>query len=459
MPLSPALLDLLSREFGERLSLAEESRAACAEDASGIRAVPEAVLAARDAGDVSRLLRLANEHGFPVIPRGGGSGLAGGAVAVRGGVVLSLAGMNRILRLFPEDMTAEVEPGVVTLALRQAAEKLGLFYPPDPAGLDVSTIGGNAATNAGGPSCLKYGVTRDYVLGLTAVLPSGEIIRTGAHTRKNQAGLDLTRLLVGSEGTLAVITGLTLKLIPRPTARVALAALFPDPATAARAVTAVFTSGVFPCALEFMDRACLDLVGGLLPFPVPGEKAALLLVETDGSEAAADEDAARAAEIMRHAGASAIMPPATGEGREAIWAVRRQVSLRIHESAPVYLPEDVAVPLSRIPELIARLGVLEARHGLRLYAFGHAGDGNIHVNITADSEEGRPRAEACARDLAREVLAMQGTISGEHGIGLAKMPFLPLELAPANMALQQGLKALLDPGGVLNPGKIWPERA
>ncbi len=458
MALSPEILSLLSREFGERLDLSPQILAECAADASGIAGVPEAVLLAQDAADVSRLLILANEHGFPVIPRGGGSGLAGGAVAHRGGVVLSLAGLSRILRISPADMIAEVEPGVITLSLRQEAEKLGLCYPPDPAGMDLSTIGGNAATNAGGPSCLKYGVTRDYVLGLQAVLPSGEIIRTGAGTRKSVAGLDLTRLLVGSEGTLAVITALTLKLIPKPQAAVALAALFPDPATATRAVTAVFQAGVFPCALEFMDRACLTLVADLLPFPITGPGAAMLLVELDGSPQAAALDAERAAWIMDQAGATRVLPPVSGQERENLWAVRRQISLRIHEQAAVYLPEDVAVPLSRIPDLIDRLAELGQRFSLSIFAFGHAGDGNIHVNITAEAESGRERAEECASALVTDVLAMGGTISGEHGVGLAKKKFLPLELSPANLALQQGIKALLDPNNVLNPGKVLPDR-
>ena len=462
MALSPEILSLLSREFGERLDLSPQILAECAADASGIAGVPEAVLLAQDAADVSRLLILANEHGFPVIPRGGGSGLAGGAVAHRGGVVLSLAGLSRILRISPADMIAEVEPGVITLSLRQEAEKLGLCYPPDPAGMDLSTIGGNAATNAGGPSCLKYGVTRDYVLGLQAVLPSGEIIRTGAGTRKSVAGLDLTRLLVGSEGTLGVITELTLKLLPHPKAAGCVAAVFADLGAAMRAIIAVMTRGHLPSAMEFLDARCLGLVGDLLPFAVQGDESALVLIEADGDPDQVRREIDGIAAICRELGATNILPPATtgtkeGEaGREAIWTVRRSVSTRIHEACAVYIPEDIAVPIGTIAEMVAALPGVEARHGCAIFAFGHAGDGNIHLNLTAQDEALRPRVEAAAVDCVRLALALGGTISGEHGIGLVKRGLLPLEIEPVSLRVQRGIKALLDPQNVLNPGKIFP---
>ncbi|WP_461680538.1 FAD-binding oxidoreductase [Solidesulfovibrio sp.] len=450
-----ALLALLGRELGPGFVTTPDALTRAATDDSGLVLPPDAVFFPQNAGEISRLLVLAGRHGFPVTPRGAGTGLVGGCLAASGGVVVDTTAMHRILAVDTANLCAVVEPGVVTKTLRDAAAAAGLFYPPDPASLATCTIGGNAATNAGGPACVKYGVTRDYVLGLTAVLPDGAVVRTGTATRKGVVGYDLTSLLVGSEGTLGILTELTLKLIPHPRDVRAVAALFTDARAAVRTVAAVMAGGVSPCALELMDRACLGIVEELLPFALPGGEAALLLLEADGDPDQAARDIGRMEAICRDQGALALLPAADAARRDALWDIRRQISSRIHESAPVYLSEDVAVPIARIPDLIDALPALGRRHDLSVYAFGHAGDGNIHVNITG-GEDCRPRTLALARDLIRVVLDLGGTMSGEHGIGLAKRPFLDMELSPRSISLQRGIKAVFDPAGRMNPGKVLP---
>jgi D-lactate dehydrogenase (cytochrome) len=462
---TPSVLRLLAQTFGPDLLVDEAALAARSRDESGLCMPPAAVLLAKSEAQVSRLLALATEcaeHGdpFAVIPRGTGTGLAGGCLAETGGVVLDLSAMNRILAIDSDCVTAEVEPGVLTGDLRRAAAAKGLFYPPDPASLDTSTIGGNAATGAGGPACVKYGTTRDYVLGLRAVLPTGEVVRAGTATRKGVVGYDLTRLLVGSEGTLAVITGLTLKLLPHPATQACMAAVFPSLGHAMRAVIAVMTRGRLPSAMEFLDARCLALVGDLLPDHVraglAGGTEALALIECDGGVDETNNAIADIENACRDCGALGIIPAPDAAGREAVWKVRRSVSTRIHESCAVYIPEDVAVPVGRIAELVAALPGVEARHGIVIYAFGHAGDGNIHLNLTAAEESARPRVEAAAEDCVRLALTLGGTMSGEHGVGLSKRHLLPLEIEPASLRLQRGLKALFDPHNILNPGKVFP---
>jgi glycolate oxidase subunit GlcD len=462
---SPDILVLLEREFGADLLTAPEALEPRSRDDSGLCLPPAAVLLAKDEAQVARLVTLANEHGFAVIPRGAGTGLAGGCLAETGGVVLDLTAMNRILAIDSDSVTATVEPGVLTGDLRRAAKAKGLFYPPDPASLDTSTIGGNAATNAGGPACVKYGTTRDYVLGLSAVLPTGELIQTGTATRKGVVGYDLTRLLVGSEGTLGVITRLTLKLLPHPAHQQCLAAVFADLDAAMRAIISVMTRGHLPSAMEFLDAKCLKLVGDLLPEHVKaklstgaaGGHEALVLIECDGSLAETARATADIEAICRELGALALIPAPTDEAREEVWKVRRSVSTRIHEACAVYIPEDIAVPIGKIAEMVAALPEVEERFGVVIYAFGHAGDGNIHLNLTSPDEAARPRVEAAAEECVRLALSLGGTMSGEHGVGLAKRHLLPLEIAPVSLKVQKGIKALLDPNNILNPGKLFPK--
>lgn len=424
-------------------------------DASELRVVPEMVVKARNCADVQRLLCLANEYAFPVTPRGGGTGLAGGCLPARGGVILSLAEMDRIQLVDERNLVARVEPGVITEKLKNAVREKKLFYPPDPAGLDKSTIGGNAATNAGGPACLKYGTTRDYILGLEVVLPSGRLIRTGVQTRKGVVGYDLTHLIAGSEGTLGIITALTLKLIPHPEAVAAMAVIFPDMDVATRAVGEVMARGYLPSVIEFMDHRCLDLVGEGLPFVTSGGEA-MLIMETDGAASNVAGEIDRIGEICLQLGARHLIPAADEVARQRLWAVRREISLRIHDTAGLYVSEDVVVPISRIADLVARLPALEKKHGLKVYSFGHAGDGNIHLNITADGPERMDQVEKGIREILGVVLEMGGTISGEHGIGMAKLPYIAMELSQESLRLQKEIKKVFDPRGILNPGKIFP---
>lgn len=426
-----------------------------AKDATELFRLPELLVEAVSVEEVQALLRLANAYRFPVTPRGLGTGLTGGAVPVSGGVVLSLAKMNQILSIDLENLIAVVEPGVVTGDLRKAVQSKGLFYPPDPASVDTCSIGGNAATNAGGASCIKYGTTRNYILGLEVVLPSGEKIQAGVQTRKGVVGYDLVQLLTGSEGTLGVITKLIVKLIPLPPAVTTLVALFADLQSTMRAVTAILTSGHLPSALEFMDHQCLELVGDLLPFAGVQECKAFLLVETDGAPGVIDRELEQLGEIcLEHGAVDAFLAPDSHK-RAQMWEVRRQVSLRIEERAAVYIPEDVVVPIGRIAEFIEQLPELARSFGMKIYSFGHAGDGNIHLNITTESRDDTRQLEQGIEAILKLVLAMGGTMSGEHGIGFVKKHLLPLELSPENIRLQQEIKRAFDPNFILNPGKVF----
>ncbi len=424
-------------------------------DASELRCAPDIVVLPTRVEQIQALMRLATVHRFPVTPRGAGTGLAGGSLPVCGGAVLSLERMNRILRLSPADLAADVEPGVITQDLRNAAANVGLFYPPDPASLDTSTIGGNAATNAGGPACVKYGVTRDYILGVSAVLPDGELIRAGGRTRKYVVGYDMCRLLVGSEGTLGIITELTLKLIPKPQSVAGMAVLFPSLRSAMHGVQQAMTGGCLPSALEFMDAKCLRLVEELLPFPLPSNDAAMLIVEVDGRPEQLAEELACISESMSAAGALETLPAPNEKRRAELWGIRRQISLRIHDAAAMYASEDVTVPLSRIADLADAVPDLERRHGLTVYAFGHAGDGNIHLNVTSDKPDNGAAMRRGIVDALQLTLDLDGAISGEHGLGAAKSEFAAMELSPRSIALQKAVKDLFDPLGILNPGKIF----
>jgi D-lactate dehydrogenase (cytochrome) len=416
---------------------------------------PELVVEATEVAQIQALLRLANECHFPVIPRGLGTGLAGGAIPVKGGVVLSLAKMNRIIAIEPRNMIAVVEPGVPNLTLKNAVREYGLCYPPDPASNDTCSIGGNAATNAGGPACVKYGTTRDYVLGLEAVLPSGELIEAGVRTRKGVVGYDMTRLLVGSEGTLGVITKLIVRLIPHPEDVTTLVALFPTLSGAMETITTILMKGYMPSTLEFMDSQCLSLVGDILPFSGVKQAGAMLLIEADGAAETIRCEIEAIRKLCLEGGASDALVAPDAEKRKQMWDVRRAISLRIEEAHPLDLQEDIVVPLGRIAEFVALLPAFETAHGVKIYAFGHSGDGNIHLSVTAESLDLRPVAETAVREIIKQVIAMGGTMSGEHGVGIAKQPFLPLELSPESMRIQKAIKLLFDPNLIMNPGKIF----
>jgi len=455
-PITPETVARIREAVGDNAVVSDpEKLKDFGKDATDLYRLPDLLVEPVSAEQIQSLLRLANACRFPVTPRGLGTGLTGGAVPVSGGVLLSLAKMNRILSIDTNDLLAIVEPGVVTGDLKKAAYAKRLFYPPDPASVDTCSIGGNAATNAGGASCIKYGTTRNYILGVEVVLPLGEMIQAGVRTRKGVVGYDLAQLLIGSEGTLGVITRLFVKLIPLPPAATTLVALFPDLSAAMKAVTAILTSGHLPSAIEFMDDQCLELVGDLLPFAGVEESKAFLLVETDGAPKVIQREIEQMGEIcLNHEAADVFLAP-DSQKRSQMWEVRRQISLRIEEHAPVYVPEDVVVPLGRIAEFIEKLPRLAESFGMKIYSFGHAGDGNIHLNITAGSRDLIQRVEEGIEAVLRLVLSMGGTISGEHGIGFVKKHLLPLELHPESIRLQQEIKRAFDPNLILNPGKVF----
>ena len=418
---------------------------------------PDAVVLVESTAEVQAVLEAAARHRVPVVPVGARSGKSGGTLALQGGVAVSLERMNRILEICPEDLVARVEPGVITGALQAEVERHGLFYPPDPNSLDLCTIGGNVAENAGGPRALKYGVTREYVLGLTAVLPTGEVVRTGHRSIKGVAGYDLTALLVGSEGTLGIVTEVMLKLLPRPRHVATALVAFGSVDDAARAVSRVLAQGVIPRCLELMDDVSLRAVARTAPGRFPPGAGALLLVETDGhDEEAVFAEIVRVAELVGAEARGEVLVAQGEAQRREIWEVRKYLSVNLKAIHPHKLSEDVAVPRSRIPEMVARAKAAGQRLGLEVATYGHAGDGNLHCNVMYDRPEERPRVDEAVAEILRAAVELGGTITGEHGVGYAKRDFLAWEQGPELIALQRRLKAAFDPLGLLNPGKIFP---
>ncbi len=428
-------------------------------DATDRAQMPEAVVFPGSAQEISQILKLANEHSFAVTPRGAGTGRSGGAVPIAGGVVLVLTRLNRIIEINRQDLVAVVEPGVILGRLKREVEAQGLYYPPDPASAEFCTIGGNVAECAGGAVAVQWGVTRDYVLGLEVVLPTGEIIEAGTRTMKGVVGYDLTRLFLGSEGTLGVITRIILRLVAKPAARQTLAAGFETLTAAAQAVSRILTAGLAPTALEFMDRVTLNCVRELLPFEVPETAAALLLVAVEGHPHDVEERAAAIARFCEEQGAKPVLRAQTAAEADNLWQARKVVSPALLKVKPNKVSEDVVVPLGAIPTLIDDLQKISRRRGLLIPCYGHAGDGNIHVNVLYDRkiETEREAVNPTVVDIFALTRELHGTLSGEHGIGLTKAPYLGMELSEAAMALQQRLKRAFDPHNIMNPGKIFPE--
>jgi len=419
--------------------------------------IPDTVVFARSTDDVSKLLRFASREKIPVTARGAGYGYVGGCVPAHKGVALSLKRMNRIKDVNFSDAIAVVEPGVITADLKAAVRAQRLFYPPDPASLKDCSIGGNVATNAGGPRCLKYGVTRNYVTGLEVVLASGEVLRTGGRVHKNKTGFNLLGLFVGSEGMLGVVTEITLRLLPLPPARATLSAAFATMAQAAAAVQQIFAAGFLPASLEIADSFTLEAARRDLGTALVPAGSAHLLVDLDGQEESVRGEAAAVRKLLEQKGPNAL-EMATGEIEcEKLWALRREFSNALRATGLTKLNEDVVVPRSHIVDLVEFAARLQAKHGFPIACFGHAGDGNIHVNIMADdydNPEIRSRVDGALDELFAQVLAWGGVITGEHGIGLAKKRWWPEATSEVARQLHQELKQVLDPNGILNPGKF-----
>jgi len=461
LPAEPALTRAkvaLAARLGD--SKVDTSREGCErfmnDESEATGRLPAAVVHAASAEDVRACLAIAHDLGVPVTPRAAGTGRSGGAVPVAGGVVLATSALADVKELNRDDLLAVVGPGVVTGDLHAACEAEGLFYPPDPNSWKSCMIGGNVAENAGGPRAFKYGVTREYVLGVEACLMGGEVLRPGRRTVKGVTGYDVTALLVGSEGTLAVFTEVTLRLVRKPPAVFTLLALFDDAAAAARCVSALVRDGHVPRCLELMDRETLVALRAS-GAPVDPRAGALLLCEVDGHPAAAEEAFERAGEALSSApGVLEVQVAQDAASRDRLWAARRALSGATRKLAKYKLSEDVVVPRSRLEELLVATRALGDRHGVRNLTYGHAGDGNMHVNFLWDTPEERPAVARAIEDLMRATVALGGTLSGEHGVGVAKAPYLALEQSSGLIRLQRDLKAVFDPRGLLNPGKIFP---
>ena len=434
----------------------EAARAANGADDSRRFALPDAVALPRERAQVVELVRVCREYRVPIVARGAGTGTCGGAVPDAGGIVVSFARMDRILALRPADRCAVVEPGVRNGELQQVLMPHGLFWPPDPSSAEHCSIGGNLATNAGGPRAVKYGTSRDNVLGLAAVTGAGELIRCGGAYTKDATGYDLTHLIVGSEGTLALIVEATLKLAPRPHAQAGLRVLYRDAATAAAAVSRIMARPTTPTMLEFMDRSAIALIrcnGSDVP-----EAGAMLLVEADGDDDTLPYALQALADAAEGEGLIALDVATDGSARDRLWAARRALSPALRTIRPGKINEDVVVPVSRIPDLVAAMEALSLEAGLPIVVFGHAGNGNLHVNIMYDDADAAEtaRAHAALPRVFAQVLALGGTLSGEHGIGLSKRDFMADAFSAATLDAMRAIKAALDPDGILNPGKVLP---
>ncbi len=422
--------------------------------------LPEAVVFPENTAQISEVMKVASRYRIPVTPRGAGTGMTGGVVPLAGGIVMAMTRLNRIVELDTDNQIAIVEPGVITAELQRAARRQGLFYPVDPASMKYCSIGGNAAECAGGPSAVKYGVTKDYIIGLEVVLASGEIVTAGARTEKSVTGYDLTRLFIGSEGTLGIITRLILRLLPLPPHKRTFMLTSTSLRRTTEMVSEILNANIKPCTLEYMDKTAITTVSSFLTDPPAPEVEALLIVEIDGEQRQVDEQADRLRRLLMDRSEFTLRQADDEQEVEEIWQARRSISPSALKLRPNKIAEDVAVPRSRIPELVEFTEKMSDELGLIILTFGHAGDGNIHVNIMldrSDPEQAR-RGEIAKERLFRQTIALDGTLSGEHGIGFSKSPYLGFELNAATIGLMTRIKQLFDPNNILNPGKIFPDQ-
>jgi glycolate oxidase len=461
------IAELLAREIGAARIVEGEALADYARDESPptmlpVIAPPECAVRCESAEEVAAVLRVCAERRVPVTPRGAGSGMVGGALPLAGGVVLSTEKMQRVVEISEEDLVAVVEPGVITGRLQEAVEAQGMFYPPDPASLELCSIGGNAATNAGGPRAFRYGVTREYVLGAEVALMGGERLRVGRRTAKGVTGYDLTAGFVGSEGTFGVITELTLKLVPLPPGVATVLAVFADTAAASAAIHDILRRGVRPRVLEIADRMSIDHVRPKSRYRFPDGAGAIVLCEVDGDPDGLDGAIERIGADCEARGALDVLAAQSSSERRALWEARRSISRSLREAHRVKLNEDLCVPRGSIGALLARIDAISAETGLAIAVFGHAGDGNLHCNVLADDDPADPavraKLEGTIHRLFEATIALRGTLSGEHGIGLTKRDYVPMEQSAAVIEWQRRWKRMWDPMELLNPGKMLPAR-
>ena len=424
---------------------------------------PDCAVLCESVEQVSAVLRICLERKVPVTPRGAGSGMVGGALPIRGGVVLSTEKMQRIKQIDPADLVCVVEPGVITGRLQEAVETQGLFYPPDPASLEFCSIGGNASTNAGGPRAFKYGVTREYVLGLEVALMGGEVLRCGRRTAKGVTGYDLVAGFVGTEGTFGVITELVLKLLPKPPAAATVLGVFADVPAAGSAIQSLLRGGLRPRVLEFADKASIDHIRAKSRYRFPANAGAIVLIEVDGDADMMTMQMERIGLACDELGALDVLGATEPAERTALWEARRSISRSLKEAYRIKVNEDVCVPRGRIVEMLARVDRVSAETGIACAVFGHAGDGNLHVNLLSNDDPADPavreRMWAGARQIFAHTVALGGTLSGEHGIGMTKRDYVPMEQSEQLIEWQRKWKAMWDPSGLLNPGKKLPERS
>lgn len=458
-PLTPLFIDALSRQLGADRVLTEASECLpYSYDNSRQSALPDVVVFPSSHEEVLALVQLSREHNVPIIARGRGTGTTGATVPIAGGTILSTERMTRILEIAPDDRLMVVQPGVTNQQVQDAAAEHGFFWPPDPSSSAVCTVGGNLAYNSAGPRAVKYGTPRENVLGLRAVTGAGEEIRTGVRTTKGVVGYDLTRLLIGSEGTLAVITEATLKLTPIAESKRTLQAIYADIHSAAQAVSAIMAQPVVPCALEFIDHKAIDMVRDYSTAELPKEAGALLMIEVDGPESAMDEMVTTVSRAASNDGLLSFQAPSSAEEIQALWDMRKALSPALRNVAPKKINEDVVVPVSNIPALISGLDKLSQQHDINIVNFGHAGNGNIHVNLLVNPDDAleMSRADACLAEVFSLVLKLGGSLSGEHGVGLEKRDFVAQEIDPAALQIMHQIKRVFDPDNILNPEKTLP---
>ncbi|EWH22798.1 glycolate oxidase subunit GlcD [Bacillus haynesii] len=421
------------------------------------QSMPDAVIAPRSKEEVSQIVKICNTHRIPIVPRGSGTNLCAGTCPTEGGIVLLFKHMNQILEIDEENLTITVQPGVITLDLIHAAEEKGLFYPPDPSSMKISTIGGNINENSGGLRGLKYGVTRDYVMALEIVLANGDIIRTGGKLAKDVAGYDLTRLFVGSEGTLGIITEATLKLIPAPETKKTVLALFQDIDSAAQTVSNIIAHKIIPATLEFLDQPTIQVIEDFAKIGLPVHAKAVLLIEQDGTEEAVRRDIAVIEEICKKGNAVSVQTAQTESEAENLREARRTALSALARLKPTTILEDATVPRSEIAEMVKAINTIAEKHQISICTFGHAGDGNLHPTCTTDvrNSEEMKRVEQAFEDIFKKAVELGGTITGEHGVGEMKAPYLELKLGKAGIAAMKAVKQALDPNSIMNPGKIF----